>query len=378
MKFPCVAFDSMEFKPLLGENIKILKIKNLDITPDIVSRNPYLEKIYVPGKTYLAFFHHKYFHQMADMLARYDYIKEYEENLNIHFFVNRNLPLFSGYNKTNLNEFIDFLLKSDSNQERFIHEDEPVYNKFFEDLLPMYANEDSKVFNLYTSNVIFEEVVIIVDTEFPVFKLRNYPDDSQIVTLLMNYEVMEIPKVNGICIHEENRSICSKCNFTIITFSKSAKNIKQKIISKNQDFNGYEKIFISRKNSNNAYKKMIDICLMENDYDQASYLSSRLIKFHDEIENILISKGFKVLDFEGMSFKEQVMYMSKAKIVCGFSGSSLINTGFCDKNATVIEINTNQDYRVRYEIIVKEFVNNYINISIDSKNREDIYTIFDM
>lgn len=376
---PNITFDTIERHDLLGDNIKVFVIKNLDITPNITffssddrvgsvgADTLGYEKIIVSGKTFLAFFHHKYFHQMADMLSRYDYLTDnYSNDLNLHLMVNKELPLFDDINRTDVGEFIDFLNETDSNQLKLREEDEPVYNKYFKQLFSLYRQPETKVFSLYSSNVLFEEVHIIVDSRSPLFELKPYPKESRILPLLFNYERLEIPKVHGICAHEEKDSVCVRCNFTAITFSKTSEKIKKSVLSVENKIKYPDKIFISRKNSNTGYIDMLKQALESGENELAESLSQRIIPGHDEIEQAFLEKGFISIDFEGMDFFEQVRHMDSAKYVCGFSGTSLINTAFCNRDSIVIDINSNEGYLVDYGYLVRSFVDNYIKIDMST------------
>ncbi len=56
----------------------------------------------------------------------------------------------------------------------------------------------------------------------------------------------------------------------------------------------------------------------------------------DEIENIAIRNGFRLVYMEKLSFREQVELMFRAKIIVGASGAAFSNILFCQKGARVL------------------------------------------
>jgi capsular polysaccharide biosynthesis protein len=55
-----------------------------------------------------------------------------------------------------------------------------------------------------------------------------------------------------------------------------------------------------------------------------------------EIENIAIRHGFRLVNMEKLSFREQVELMFGAKVIVGASGAAFSNILFCQKGARVL------------------------------------------
>lgn len=62
---------------------------------------------------------------------------------------------------------------------------------------------------------------------------------------------------------------------------------------------------------------------------------ARLVSNFADMESALVPKGFKVIETEGLSFIEQVILFSRAKIIIGSSGAALANLVFAPKDAKI-------------------------------------------
>ncbi len=56
----------------------------------------------------------------------------------------------------------------------------------------------------------------------------------------------------------------------------------------------------------------------------------------DEVESFFLSKGFKIIEPENLSFQEQVSIFSHAKIIVGATGAAFANIIFCQKNTRIV------------------------------------------
>ena len=105
---------------------------------------------------------------------------------------------------------------------------------------------------------------------------------------------------------------------------KFLSNIKTKI--------NFDRIFIDRSDSKLPHCKLIN---------------------NVEIKNFLVSKGFKVLKLSRYSFKKQISYFNKAKVIIGPHGAGFANLTFCKQNTKVIEIKPLDHPNKVYERICK-------------------------
>ena len=56
----------------------------------------------------------------------------------------------------------------------------------------------------------------------------------------------------------------------------------------------------------------------------------------NEVESFFISKGFRILEPEKLSFIEQVSIFSRAKVIVGATGAAFANLIFCQKNTRIV------------------------------------------
>ena len=82
----------------------------------------------------------------------------------------------------------------------------------------------------------------------------------------------------------------------------------------------YDKIFLDRKKD--------------------TKIDKRKITNINEVKNILIKNGFKIVTPEEYSFTQQIIFFNKAKIIAGIHGAAFANIIFCKKNTKIIEFLT--------------------------------------
>jgi len=86
------------------------------------------------------------------------------------------------------------------------------------------------------------------------------------------------------------------------------------------DFSGignpeaYEKIYVSRKKA-----------------------KSRYVSNEDEVIEVLVSNGFRVICFEDLSFPEEIAIMCSCKYFAGIHGANLVNMMFMPENGKVLQ-----------------------------------------
>lgn len=71
----------------------------------------------------------------------------------------------------------------------------------------------------------------------------------------------------------------------------------------------------------------------------------RRVVNHDEVERLVRSRGFTVVDAERLSFIEQVALFSRATVVAGVHGAGLTNALFSKKLGALLEIRSPNDPR---------------------------------
>jgi hypothetical protein len=111
-----------------------------------------------------------------------------------------------------------------------------------------------------------------------------------------------------------------------------------------EDIRKPKKIFITRRDANNAIRKNNRL----KDFDNR-YMDEWL---DDTLENFFSSRGFEIVTLSGMSIKDQISYFYNADVIAGVRGGNLCNT-ICSKDGTALmQININKLYSYPWE---KEF-----------------------
>tara|TARA_B100000029_G_scaffold435686_1_gene449838 strand:+ start:1146 stop:2186 length:1041 start_codon:yes stop_codon:yes gene_type:complete len=162
---------------------------------------------------------------------------------------------------------------------------------------------------------------------YPVIIHENYLNDSFIKDSL---DILEVPYI----VLDPNKYYKIK-NLLITShvgtpgnYHKEVINrISKKIIdSKNLNFPNNKiknkKIWISRQNANKR----------------------KIINFK-EIKKLLEKYGYEILEFEKLSFKDQIITSNTAKIIGGLHGAGLTNMLFMESDSLVFEIRDKKDYK---------------------------------
>ena len=90
----------------------------------------------------------------------------------------------------------------------------------------------------------------------------------------------------------------------------------------------------------------------------------RLIINEDEVKSYLLSKGFKIIKSQDLSFLQQVDLFSNLKCIVTLHGAGLSNLVFCRANTKVIEITTRENSDIFPKVLSKLCNLKYYSISL--------------
>ena len=95
------------------------------------------------------------------------------------------------------------------------------------------------------------------------------------------------------------------------------------------------KKYLKKKSSNLKYSKKIYI-----NREDDSILENRRIINNNEVKNLLIKNGFKIVSLSNHSFKDQVKIFNNAKLIVGLHGAGFANLVFSKPNTKVVELSS--------------------------------------
>lgn len=332
-----VRFDAIRVIPV-QKDTKILQFENLHIyskenLDPIVFESPVFPFHFIP----------RYAHQLTDAAARYEMLKEIinDREIKIQWIVHRDIYWYKQFNNFNVEKFSKELSTKNFYLDGEKESWEPNYHKSFDDFFKVYSDDQTTIININACNVIFKEAYIFI----------NESEGYEINDILRSVPFSLVNIFD--CQHSAQGFSCKICDVNFKCLQQVSKTILENLL---EEGNYPEKLFISRKAANKRYI---------NDFNERfesstnkdmmlSELEERVIKFNDEIEEIFQNKNYTIVDFDGLTLKEQVNYVHHAKYIAGFTGTNLINIIFCNPNAKIIEIQTTS-FKMKYEDYSKLF-----------------------
>ena len=300
-----------------NEDIKIVKINNLKIT------NTDAEHIYIPGKTFISSFHYHMHHFLAESIAQYENIKSVVPDLKTVFVDDAPYP----YWRNNLNDTSSSAFMSDLKTISFGTRNkdyEP--HQYFEPVFNAYSR-DGQIYNMNYDNLLFEEVCLIVD--FSKIIPESIFKQHEFIPMWMNKDIDVYAKINY-------NSFIPKGLFKI-----------NKSLEFKQDNTLPKKIYISRSDSNERKRKQYVSTSTEEKIKQD--IAIRVFNNEQEIESYFISLGYHSVSFEKISYIKQLQYMRNATHIAALSGTAIINSFACNKDATIIELRVKSGYNHTYK-----------------------------
>lgn len=318
--------ESIELIDILDHNLKIIKIKNLYITNNVVNLNDNNKKnnkyFKFEGKNFVSTFHTHYFHFIVERMCQYEFLKQYYPDLK-NIFIEIEGSDRNNRNDVSGKDFFDYLkTKNFHSEEALSHEP----HKYFEDLFNIYSF-DKNIYSFYDDNLFFEELYLIIDDLVWIpkylYEKNNCPLPPWFYEDWWNENRAYLNSYMNLDSWQKNGMILFK------------KNIKQ-FLKKDKKY--YENIYISREDANQRYNKIIN-----NKNPKKIGLQNaieRYLPYNSNIENIFYKNNYKIVNLEGMSFLEQANIFFNAKKIAGLSGSGFVNLIFCEENTKIMEIVT--------------------------------------
>jgi capsular polysaccharide biosynthesis protein len=108
----------------------------------------------------------------------------------------------------------------------------------------------------------------------------------------------------------------------------------------------HKKIFISRRDADERYRKQI----LEQE-KLSSFFRYVDPEINDKIEDYYISRGYYPVNFEGMSYLDQLNYIKNATHVAGLIGSGFTSLFVAKQGCIVTEILVNKKYNFTYKFL---------------------------
>ena len=104
------------------------------------------------------------------------------------------------------------------------------------------------------------------------------------------------------------------------------------------------------------------------------FVDSRYISEEDEIKifDYFISKGYKIVNTESMSIKDQIKLYRSCSHIATITGSSCLASAFCDDNTNFIIIDNNHKYEHKHDEYAKFLLKNVISVF----EREDSFSVY--
>lgn len=286
--------------------ISLYKINNFKI--DSGSKN----NIYMKGEYFPIKYNIHYSHLIQDYIGPFLQLKEKNNNIKMIFFKNKNL--FCNYDTT----------------------------KVCDDLAKEF---DAPIIDISEDNYVFETIYLNYryDTCVNPNSNTNWPIPLILGNIFANIE-NEIEDENPIT--EEwlcKSSIALNKYFSKYSFEKNIDNL-----------------YISRKSSNQIHKQRINSDIPKT----IKHMLSRRIH-HEEydsiLEDILIKRGYTIIDPLGMGFYDQIKYYMSAKNIVSIDGGGLINAILKTEECKVFQIKINKNYYYYFdkmiECVYKEKIN---------------------
>ena len=318
--------ESIELIDILDHNLKIIKIKNLYITNNVINLNDNNKKnnkyFKFEGKNFVSTFHTHYFHFIVERMCQYEFLKQYYPDLK-NIFIETEGSDRNNRNDVSSKDFFDYLkTKNFHSKETLTHEP----HKYFEDLFNIYSS-NKNIYSLFNDNLFFEELYLIVDDLVWIpdylYHNNNCPLPPWFYKEWWNEDRKSLDIYMNINSWQKNGMILFK------------KNIKQ-FLKKDKKY--YENIYISREDANQRYYKIINNQNKDPKKIGLQNAIKRYLPYNSIIENIFYKNNYKIVNLEGMSFLEQANIFFNAKRIAGLSGSGFVNLIFCEENTKIMEI----------------------------------------
>ena len=322
-------FDSVEAVDVPESVGKIFKLKNVNFTPKQGA-----EVVEVPGKTFFVSAGYYIWHFLFDEIAAYIYVKKHVKDLNLMWVYQPDI-------KSNTKE--DFLNEI---KTRSFHNENTTgieVHKYFEDVMRIFGGQDY-VFcpKERETNYHFEELYLVwdphdffVDKKYKFLQLGNHWSGVP-YAWWTRYNWQEGDRFTGdIFEHQWWRRIGISEMRSI--FLKELESYPEM---------PYKKIFISRRDADARYSKELT-----EEKDKLSFFRYVDPEINNMIEDYYVERGYHPVNFEGMSYLDQLNYIRSATHVAGLIGSGFTSLFVAKPGCVVTEILEKKKYNYTYKFL---------------------------
>ena len=313
-----ISWECDSIEELKYDNFSIFKLSNLKS-----QNNNQSDTIFISGKSSIIAYDNFFWHFLQEGVGQYELINDCIKDVNLVF-----IDILSVNKLSKKDNCIDTL-------STYI----PKSEKFFIDFFNMYS-KTKYVYDIYQSNVVFEELYIILDFR-NIFKEDLFKKHG-------NFPYWFI----GDGFYNRHNVPSGEWQFKGLSLLRNKfLNILEK------DFSFPKKIYISREDANARYKNG---GFTERDVETRLFEEDKLLK------DYFVNLGYTPVCFEGMPNIEQAKFIFNAKQIIGPIGSGFLNTIFCDKDSTVFELHVKPKFSFTYKYVSHHVVQNQF-YSIDLK-----------
>jgi hypothetical protein len=276
------SFDSVSLSDSLEDGLKLIHIHNYNTSPESVKN-----KIFVPGKSFLAPAASQYYHTLVDIIGTYEYIRSIDPEVNIVFCAK----------DTN-----------DGDNGQFFRESNNPNNLFVLEVQKMY-NSSGIIFDIINDSVEFEEVVFM--------PTRSMWDYDRMTPFSIQEELFDFS-------HEELIPVRFKYIEKIIEkfLPMRSESKLKKIYSSRMPYDKNDPDFIHFDNS-----------YFDNKESDRVYDEREIIKYFR-------SNGYEIVNMWSMNLLDQFSLMSQATHFSGMDGSNMFPGVYMSPGSNVNIIST--------------------------------------
>lgn len=276
------SFESVSLSNSTVDELKVMHIHNYKTSPDS-GKN----KIFVPGKSFLAPAASQYYHTLVDIIGTYEYLRSIDPEINIVFCAK----------DTNDGDNGQFFRQSRNPDNLFVLEVQKMYNK------------SNIIFDIINDTVEFEEVVLM--------PTRSMWDYDRMTPFSIQQELFDFSHEELIPIRFQYIEKIIEKFFPLGSISES-----KKIYSSRMPYDKNDPEFV--------------------DFDHSYFDNKESDRVYDEREIIKYfrSNGYEIVNMGSMGLVEQFSLMSQATHLSGMDGSNMFPGVYMNPGSTVNIIST--------------------------------------
>ena len=308
---------------------KIFKLKNVNFTPVRGG-----EVVEVPGKTFLVGAGYYIWHFLFDELAAYMYVKKHVKDLNLMWVYQADVR------SDTKKEFLEEIKTRSFHQENTTGVE---VHKYFEDIMRIFGGQEyvfcpkEREVNYHFDEiyVVWDPMSLLTETKHKFLQLGNHWSGVPFAWWT-RWNWSEADRFSGeIFEHQWWRNIgIAEMRSLFLKELESYPVIPHK------------KIFISRRDADTRYSKQ-----MVEQEQLSSFFRYVDPEINNQIEDYYVSRGYYPVNFEGMSYLDQLNYIRNATHVAGLIGSGFTSLFVARPGCIVTEILVNKKYNFSYKFL---------------------------